>query len=218
MSRRDGSMKVLRHATLERLMHYYHFVLQHDAGGGNGMVSSARLARLLDMDDTLVRKDLASIGVKGYPRTGFRASEVLEAIRDVLGFNKTYHAIIIGAGRLGGAMASYEGFARYGLVLLACFDSDPLKHGMPLGRTVIQPMEHLEGIVARLGVNLAILTVPAAVAQETADRVVAVGIRAIWNFAPTMIEAPPHVIVRREHIAVGLAELAYHLRSNGHHV
>lgn len=210
----------LRHALLERLMHYYYYVGErldlvngrHAPGEGLLTVSSAEIAQFLNMDDTLVRKDLAAIGVRGYPRVGFRAVEVMRAIRDALGFNDVYKAIIVGAGRMGGALATYTDFSKYGLFVVAAFDVDADKHGRLLGDIEILPMQDLEKTIIEHGVRLAILTVPVDPAQDIADRLVAAGVRAIWNFAPTKLTTPDHVVVRHEHISVGLAELAYHLK------
>jgi redox-sensing transcriptional repressor len=206
--------KHLSHALLERLMHYYYFVGEQIlAGGGRDTVTSTEIAQLIHMDDTLVRKDLASIGVRGYPRVGFKATEVLEAIRRVLGFDRTYRAVVIGAGRLGSAMASYRGFTKYGLEICSIFDKDPAKVGVRMGHLVIQPLEDLAIVVEGKKVQIAILTVPPEVAQKVVDFAVSSGIQAIWNFASTSLKAPEHVFIRHEHISIGLAELSYHLKS-----
>jgi redox-sensing transcriptional repressor len=209
--------RLLKHALLERLMHYYYYVGQRGEGSTPDTVASAEIARFLNMDDTLVRKDLAAIGVRGYPRVGFRTAEIVEAIRRVLGFNDSYRAVIIGAGRLGGALASYTDFTRLGLHIVAVFDNDPARYGSMVSGVAVQPMENLESVVAWRAVRLAILTVPAGPAQSIADRLVRAGVQAIWNFAPTALVTPPDTVVRHEHIAVGLAELSYHLkrRQNG---
>jgi redox-sensing transcriptional repressor len=135
-------------------------------------------------------------------------------IRDVLGFNDMYKAVIVGAGRLGGAIASYAGFAKYGLYVVAMFDVDEDRIGSVMGGVLVQSIENLETIIQRHDVHMAILTVPAEAAQTLGDRLVAAGIRAIWNFAPTSLSVPSDVFVRHEHISVGLAELAYYLKRN----
>ncbi len=205
--------ELLKHVLLERLMHYYYFLGERPDGDSPETVSSGQIAKFLNMDDTLVRKDLAAIGVRGHPRIGFKTREVIEAIRDVLGFDTSNKAIVVGAGRLGGALAAYSGFAKCGLFIVAAFDSDPLKQGTVLAGTVVQPMENVESVILRHNVKLALLTVPAEPAQAIADRLIRAGIKAIWNFAPTAIVAPQDVVVRHEHIAAGLAELAYHLKN-----
>lgn len=211
MSRKNQG-QTLKHVLLERLMHYYSYLGQRGGEQGPETISSAQIAKFLNMDDTLVRKDLAAIGVRGHPRVGFRTQEVVAAIREVLGFNEAHKAIVVGAGRLGSALAAYSGFAKCGLFVVAALDNDPLKQGTILAGTVVQPMENLESVIRRHNVRLAILSVPVEPAQEIADRLVRAGIRAIWNFAPTAIVVPEGVIVRHEHIAVGLAELAYRLK------
>ncbi|MCL4216503.1 MAG: redox-sensing transcriptional repressor Rex [Candidatus Hydrogenedentes bacterium] len=210
MSHKQG--KRLSHAVVERLMHYYYFIGEQITEDTDGAVSSAELARLLEMDDTQVRKDLASIGVRGQPRKGFQNAEVLTAIRRELGFNFRYDAIVLGAGRLGGAIVSYGGFNHFGLKIIALFDDDPSRTGEVIGGTLVHHIDELERFIERHDVHLAILTVPHEAAQPLADRLVKSGITGIWNFAPTRIEVPEHVHVRHEHIAVGLAQLAYYLK------
>ncbi len=177
-------------------------------------MSSAHIAQLLDMDDTLVRKDLAAIGVRGRPRVGFSIAELKGRIREVLGFNDMYKTVVVGAGRLGGALVSYSGFTKYGLYIVAMFDSDEKRVGSVMGGVLVQSVDNLEAVIQRHDVNMAILTVPAEAAQALADRLVATGIRAIWNFAPTSLAVREDVFVRHEHISVGLAELAYYLKRN----
>jgi redox-sensing transcriptional repressor len=205
----------LRHGHLERLMHYYHFITEHIASSDNDTVSSAQLAELLNMDDTQVRKDFAAIGVRGRARVGYRASEVVKAIREVLGFHERREAVLIGAGRLGGALAAYRGFRQYGLAISALVDADPGRAGEVIGELEVQPLDRLEALIAAKGLRIGVLTVPAEAAQDLADRLVMAGVRAIWNFAPTALAVPEYVIVRHEHISVGFAELAYYLKQSG---
>ena len=207
-------MKKLKHVLLERLMHYYHFVVERQDAADGATVTSTQIAKLVHMDATLVRKDLAAIGVRGYPHVGFRSHEVVQAIRDALGFDEPHRAAIIGAGRLGQAIASYHGFTPYGVDIVALFDIAPQKTGLIVGRHEILPLASLARVVAEQNISIVILTVPASAAQEVADQAVATGVRAIWNFATTGLVVPDGVFVRHEHISVGLAELSYHLKQN----
>lgn len=206
-------MRRLKHANLERLVHYYHALGESSDPGE--YFSSAQIAELLHMDDTQIRKDLASIGLRGYPRLGFRTAETLEAIRQALGFSETYKAILVGAGHLGGALAAYSAFERYGMRLVGIFDGAEDKQGQRFGRLVVQPMRRLKSIVRSREVRMAVLAVPARAAQDVADAVVSAGVDTIWSFAPTTLVVPSHVYVRNEHISVGLGELAYALKHNG---
>ena len=202
----------LGHAHLERLVHYYHFLGERVDLDETTRVSSQQLAQLLTMDDTQVRKDLAAIGVRGVPRLGYLAAEVVDAIRQVLGFDTIHRAILVGAGRLGGALAAYRGFVKYGLRIVGVFDQDPGKVGTTIGAHFIYSTTELEAVIERNNVHLAILAVPAEACQALADRLVRAGIAGIWNFGPTTLTVPSGVVVRHEHIVVGLAELAYHLQ------
>lgn len=211
MTKRTGQ-PVLNQIVVERLMHYYHLVAEQIEAQASGYVSSAQIAQLLNMDDTLVRKDLAAIGVRGRPRVGFSTTGLMDAIRQTLGFNERYRAVIVGAGRLGGAIASYAGFGKYGLDIVALLDADPARVGETLRGVPVMHIDDLETVIKDQDVDMAVLTVPADAAQALADRLVASGIRAIWNFAPTSLVVRPGIFVRHEHISVGLAELAYYLK------
>lgn len=200
------------HALLERLIHYFYFVSERLEAGSGETVTSTQIARMVHMDDTLVRKDLAAIGVRGHPRVGFRSAEVYEAIRKVLGFDQPFRGVIIGIGHLGSAMASYYGFSRYGLEIAGLFDNDPVKIGLTSGDLVILPLDRLELVTRERDVRVAILTVPPDAAQEVAERAIAAGIKTLWNFASANLIIPEDVFVRHEHISVGLAELSYHLK------
>jgi len=208
----SGKRRVLRRAHVERLMNYYQLLQGLRIQEHIETISSSRIADMIDLDDTLVRKDLAAIGVRGCPRVGYAVKVVVDAIYKSLGFEEPRRAVLIGGGRLGGAIAAYPGFAKYGLTIVAIFDVDPAKIGMNVGEHVVRPLDELAGVVAQHKAEVAILTLPADFAQVAADNAVAAGIRALWNFAPTWIAAPEGVRIRHEHLSTGFAELAYHLK------
>jgi len=203
--------EVLQRHVIERLPRYYHYIRNVAVPRGQETISSAQLAAWLRVDDTLIRHDLAKIGVKGQPRRGFRCSEVVAAIRQTLGFDREKRAIIIGAGRLGGAIASYRGFEQYGLRILAAGDSAPAREQQMLGRIRVYPLEDLEAVIRKIRAELAIITVPREAACEVAERVQKAGVRCIWNFAPAHLEVSDEIFVRNELLSVGLAELSYRL-------
>ena len=207
-------MKSLNRPTLERLFHYYHFINEFLENHGAPAFSSTSLAKLMDIDDTQVRKDFAAIGLKGRPRVGFNLVEVKSKIREILGFNENYKAVIVGAGHLGGAIASNKEFVDYGMSIVALFDIDPQKVGLTVGSNVIQPISRLKSIIKQRNVKLGILTVPAEGAQKMADRLISSGVTTIWNFSPANLIVAKDIVVRHEHISVGLAELSYHLRKS----
>jgi len=201
----------LRPLVLERLARYHICLHRRDRADEPAVFSSGQVARCVGVDDTQVRKDFALIGVRGRPHVGFRRDEAIRSIHRHLGLDRTYRAAIIGAGRLGGALAEYPGFRDYGLNTVAVFDSDPETIGTQVGGLVVRPMSDLSSVVRRKAVELAVLTCPAHAAQEVAECLVKAGVRALWNFAPTQLLLGPETVVRNEHIFTGLAELTHHL-------
>jgi redox-sensing transcriptional repressor len=197
--------------TLRRIPHY-HQILTELEQKGELFVSSRYLAHFFQVDDTQVRKDVSVIGYKGKPKSGYSVSGLKAAIAEFLGINTENTAILIGAGKLGSALAEYPGLAEYGLKLVAVFDTDTRKTGRIIGSFTILPLESLSRVVQTFEVGIAILTVPKQAAQEVVDRLVTLGIKAIWNFAPTQLNAPEDVIIRNENMAVGLALLSHYLR------
>jgi redox-sensing transcriptional repressor len=139
-----------------------------------------------------VRKDLEAVGVTGQPRVGFPIRELIAAIETALGWDNATDAFVIGAGHLGTALAGYRGFARYGLSIIALFDTDPRK----VGQTV-----HGKEIV------------PAEAAVEAATRAAEAGIKALWNFTPAKLTPMDGVIIERVDLAASLAVLSSKLSS-----
>jgi redox-sensing transcriptional repressor len=211
MSRQSKPHEVIPVQTLRRIPHY-HQILTELEQKGEQYVSSRYLAHFFQVDDTQVRKDVSVIGYKGKPKSGYSVSGLKAAIAEFLGINTENTAILIGAGKLGSALAEYPGLAEYGLKLVALFDNDPQKVGRIIGSFSILPLESLAGVVQTFELGIAILTVPKQAAQEVCNLLVGLGIKAIWNFAPTQLNAPDDVIVRNENMAVGLALLSHYLR------
>lgn len=202
----------LRRLVVERLMRYYRFLSDSNIKRVGPSVTSAEIAAALDIDPTQVRKDLGSIGIVGMGRVGFETCEVCRSIRAALGFDRQIDAVLVGAGRLGSALLKYQGFSRYGLEVVAAFDADRKLIGRKIGNCVIKPMQALRPFVEKHQTKLVILTTPAAASQKLADRLVELGVKTIWNFSPVRLIVPPGVLVRDEHISLGFAELAHHLR------
>ena len=193
-------------------MAYYRFLSELTARKRVNTVTSAQIAEALDIDATQIRKDLSAIGLQGMGRVGFDVCEVCRAIRVVLGFDQKYETVLVGTGHLGNALLAYSGFDRYGLHIVAAFDSDNRKIGRKIAGFTVISTRMLKPFVRRHKIRLAILTTPAEVSQTLTDRLVSVGVEAIWNFAPTQLTVPPGVFLRNEHISKGLSEIAYRLQ------
>ena len=202
-----GQVKVPKLPTIRRLPTYL-YKLSEMRKAGVSIVATPELARYMNFGEIVIRKDLAITGVTGQPGVGYKVKELIDAIKSYLNWDNDSEAVLVGAGSLGSALLGYEGFEEYGLRIIAAFDSDPEKIGLEVrGRSVFD-VDRLEELVARLQVRMGIICVPAAFAQEVADRMVRGGIKAIWNFANVSLKVPDDVIVQREVIAGGLAVLS----------
>lgn len=190
-------------------MHYYICLCKYDPN--IEWISSSHLAAQFYVDDTQVRKDLSLIGVKGRPNTGFRRDDILQRIRRCLGLGRDLGAVVVGVGRLGGALVAYRHFRELGLNIIGLFDNDPRKIGTSIAGHTILSTARMKPFVRRRKARIAILACPVFVAQILACELVEAGIRAIWNFSPTTLQLPGKVFVRNEHISIGLGEIAYHL-------
>ncbi len=196
---------------LERLPLYLR-VLKTWQCEGKTDASGAVLAHVLGFDSIVVRKDLARTGVRGTPRKGFPIADLIQAIERLTGADTEMMAILVGVGKLGSALLSYAGFKKQGLNIAAAFDIVPERCNVIMSGTPILPVNLMVDTVHRMGVTLGILSVPAERAQGVADQMVAAGIQAIWNFTPTQLEVPEHVLVQREDLAVSLAVLLHRMR------
>lgn len=175
-------------------------------------ISATAMANALGMGDVQVRKDLAMVSDGGRPKVGYCREELVDDIEQFLGYDNTNNCVLIGAGKLGLALLGYGGFDEYGLNIMAAFDLAPSRQQTDTGKP-IYPMDKLDTFCRSNKVCMGIITVPAAVAQETCDRLIDAGIKAIWNFAPTHLEVPAHILVQNENMATSLAVLSMHLQA-----
>jgi redox-sensing transcriptional repressor len=202
-------MRKLDMATVTRLPQY-HQILQKMKHQGREYVSSEHLAQIFHVDANLVRKDLAFL-TTGVQKLGYPVLPTIEKIEEFLGMRNAKEAFLIGAGWLGHALMTYQGFKQYGLKITAAFDSDQAKVGGSVGEVKVLPIEKLRDLMPRMNIKIGIITVPADAAQEVADLLVESGALAIWNFAPVNLQLPPRVIVKNENLAASYALLSYDL-------
>jgi redox-sensing transcriptional repressor len=203
--------RVAKQPSVQRLPAYLRLIKEL-RDQGEEAVSTTYLAELLDLQPIIVRKDLSVTGIVGRPRIGYDVPELIAAIETYLGWDQVREAILVGVGHLGTALLGYSGLADYRLRVLAAFDSDSGKTGRDVHGCPVHPWETAPSFVSAHGVQMAILTVPAAVAQPVADALVAAGIRAIWNFSPMKLHLPPHVVSHQEDLTAGLGVLSLKLR------
>ena len=182
---------------------------------GLATVSSHQLGSALSIHDAQVRKDLAFFGQFGHPGVGYRIDELADALRRILGIDRTWPLALVGLGNLGRALLKYQGFRDRGFEIIALFDSDPQKVGQTLEGMAVRPVEALATLVREQSLNLAVLSVPAEVAQQVADQLVASGIVGIFNFAPLPLVVPSHVRVVAVDLSIQLEHLAYQIQLGG---
>ncbi|HSV26425.1 MAG TPA: redox-sensing transcriptional repressor Rex [Sedimentisphaerales bacterium] len=200
--------------TTVRRLPLYVPMLKAALEAGEQSISSAKIAAAFGLDNVLVRKDLASIGITGQARLGFPIRELINGIEQFLGWNKASEAFVIGAGNLGKALAGYTGFEQHGLKIIALFDINPDKVGQVIADKPVMSVAQFASLVRRMHVPIAILTVPAEEAQAAADMAASAGIKAIWNFTPARLVLPDEIIVEQVDLAASLAVLSSRLASS----
>ena len=203
--------KEISKAVLKRLPGYLSYLKSiHDSA--TPYISATALANALGMGEVQVRKDLAMVSSGGRPKIGYLRESLIEDIEQFLGYDNTTDAILVGAGKLGQALCGYSGFEAYGLNILAAFDAAPAADRTNEGIPIL-PMSQLKDFCRSNMVLMGIITVPAEHAQSVCDALISCGIKAIWNFAPTHLEVPAHILVQNENMATSLAVLSVHLQA-----
>ena len=196
--------------TIERLMLYANY-LRSLPSDGPATISATIIAEQLGLNQVVVRKDLAEVSDGGRPKIGYITSHLLADIEHALGYDNVNSAVLVGAGNLGRALMSYDGFKNYGVEIVLALDNNPRLAGKTFGNVTVMPMDKLENLLDRMKLHIGIITVPANAAQAVCDRLTACGIKAIWNFAPTQLLVPADTMVRNENMAVSLSMLSQHL-------
>lgn len=176
-------------------------------------ISATALAKALGLGEVQVRKDLAKVSHAGRRRTGRSREQLIRDIEKYLDFVTETGTIIVGAGRLGQALLDYNGFAEFGLNVMAGFDIQPPENQSAHAKP-IYPMNRMEAFCRCYDVHIGIITVPAESAQAVCDSLIACGIKAIWNFAPVHLQVPEHIAVQSENLAISLSSLRMQLQSD----
>jgi redox-sensing transcriptional repressor len=175
-------------------------------------VSSEELARACGVAPSSVRTDLGNLGKLGMTRHGYSVATLLQALEDVLGIDRSFNLVIVGAGNMGQAIANHQNFRRRGFHLKGIFDNNPAVVGQEIAGHIVQPMSNLVKVVKREQVDLGAVCVPAESAQAVADQLVKAGVVGIWNFAPAQLLVPPEVILEDVHLSASLLALGYRVK------
>jgi redox-sensing transcriptional repressor len=209
-------------ATVARLATYLG-VLGEIAASPNGTapaaltVSSEELASAAGVNSAKLRKDLSYLGSYGIRGVGYDVATLSDEIARALGITVRRAVALIGVGNLGQALAGYDGFVSRGFHIAALLDASSALVGRSIRGLVVRDMAQLATAVGEAHITIAMLAVPAEVAQRVCDHVVAAGITSILNFAPVVLCVPPHVSLRRVDLAAELQILSFHENRKSFH-
>jgi len=197
-------------ATVDRLPLYFRTLRQVQSEGID-IISSEELGRRIGVTPEQIRKDLASFGEFGKKGVGYFVRELIRNISEILGLHRNWNIAIIGVGHLGWALANYRSLNSIGFTVAALLDADSAKIGQRVNGIEVSDMSDLEQVIKDQDIHIGVITVPANVAQQTAERLVAAGVRGIWNFAPVVLKVPDDIRLVSEDLSVGLSSISYYL-------
>jgi redox-sensing transcriptional repressor len=175
-------------------------------------VSSRQLAESLDLKASQLRHDFHYFGGFSRPGRPYRVQKLVMALEKIIGVDQPVPTAIVGAGHLGQALANYPGLQTQGFPIRGIFDVNPRLHGLEIRGQPIRDLDELEPVCRREGIKIGVVTVPAASAQDVANRMIAVGVTGLLNFAPTELKVPAHVSVRYERLSVGFMALSFKVK------
>ncbi|HEX6443837.1 MAG TPA: redox-sensing transcriptional repressor Rex [Streptosporangiales bacterium] len=208
---RAGRDRGIPDATVARLPVYLR-ALTTLSERGTPTVSSEDLASAAGVNSAKLRKDLSHLGSYGTRGVGYDVQYLIYQISRELGLTQDWPVVIVGTGNLGRALADYGGFMSRGFRVVALLDADAAKVGMQVAGMTVQHVDKLETVVREAGVAIGVIATPAPAAQEVCDRLVAVGVRSILNFAPAVLQAPEEVRIRKVDLSIELQILAFHIQ------
>lgn len=207
-------MKRIAESTVRRLSLYLSFLEERERERA-ATISSDELAHLGGTTSAQVRKDLSLFGSFGKRGLGYSVHELKQKLREILGLEKQWRVCIIGAGKIGAALARYSGFAERGFNIAAVYDSDPGKIGKKWESVAIRDVANLAKDAASEHFDIAVLATPPENAPEVVEVIVHAGIKAILNFAPIQLNVPSDVTVRAVNMAIELEGLSFALSNRG---
>jgi redox-sensing transcriptional repressor len=195
-------------AVIKRLPKYYRHLaelLRNDVD----RISSKELSEKIGFTASQIRQDFNCFGGFGQQGYGYNVKELYNEISRILGLDKKYSTVIIGAGNIGQAIANYSRFDKFGFDLHGIFDVNPKLIGMRIKDVEIKDLDQMESFLAENKIDIGIVCVPQAQAQKVADLLIENGVKGIWNFAPLDIEVPDNVSIENVHLSESLLTLVY---------
>ncbi|WP_024613874.1 redox-sensing transcriptional repressor Rex [Clostridium sp. Ade.TY] len=200
--------KPISMAVIKRLPKYHRYLnelLKNDVD----RISSKELGEKIGFTASQIRQDLNCFGDFGQQGYGYNVRELASQISTILGLDKEYNAVIIGAGNIGQAIANYTRFGKMSFNLEGIFDANPKLLGMKIRDVGIQDIDNLEGFLKDNKIDVGVICVPRINAQKVCDTLVEGGVKGIWNFAPVDLSVPEDVTVENVHLSESLLTLIY---------
>lgn len=195
-------------AVIKRIPKYYRY-LKELANNDVDRISSNELSEKIGFTASQIRQDLNCFGDFGQQGYGYNVKELLSQISGILGLDKDYNIVIIGAGNIGQAIANYTYFQKMSFDVKAIFDINPKLIGLKIREVPILDIDELEGFIGKNQIDIGIICVPKERAQDVCEVITEAGIKAIWNFAPIDLKVPNDVIVENVHLSESLMTLSY---------
>lgn len=202
--------KKISSAVIKRLPRYYRY-LSELLDNGIDRISSGELSKQMKVTASQIRQDFNNFGGFGQQGYGYNVLHLKNEIGKILGLDRSYHVIILGAGNLGHALANYAGFEKRGFIVSGIFDVDPDKIGKKIGNIPVMDSRDLKRFVTEHTVDIAALTLPKSIAPAMAKELVELGVSGFWNFAATDLNLPENVAVENVHLAESLMRLSYNI-------
>ena len=205
--------KVISQATIDRLPLYFR-TLRLVEEEEMQIISSEELGRRLDITPEQIRKDLATFGQFGRKGIGYDVRDLKNNIGNILGLQNNWRLAIVGVGHLGAALANYVNFAPMGFKVVALLDINNKIIGSEVNGIKIESSTRMKQIIKRKCVDIGVITVPAGAAQGVAEKLIAAGVKGLWNFAPIKLTIPAEIPLVNEDLSIGLSALSYHMSQN----
>ena len=203
----------ISNAVIKRLPRYRRY-LNELAKKGVDKVSSRELSELMGYTASQIRQDLNTFGGFGQQGYGYNVEALHQEISIILGLDKQYKMVIVGAGNLGQAIANYTSYYKAGFVVDALFEVNPKLIGLKINDVDVLDYENLVDYVEKNQIDIGMICTTKEAAQEVADKLSFAGVRGIWNFAPVDLEVPELMAIENVHLSDGLHSLAYHINKN----
>ncbi len=199
--------KVISMAVVRRLPKYHRY-LYDMMKDGIKRTSSRELSQIIGFSASQIRQDFNNFGEFGQQGYGYNVEDLYNEISNIIGLDKKYSMIIIGAGNMGQALIKF-GFDKIGFDIKAVLDNDKEKIDKIIGDVKVIDINILETYLSKNKIDIAVLCVPATVAQDVADRLIISGVRSIWNFTPIDLTVPDDMVVENVHLVDSLMTVAY---------